>query len=92
MTRTHLIQILNNARRDLAVYVDVRLRIKERIDEVEGTPHYTELHDWAGTQAIMNVLTMIIVRLEGQIEDLRSNLEEMTETGLSLVKEETGHE
>jgi hypothetical protein len=83
-SRKELLEKIQEVEKDRRAFADASSRIHERINEIEGTPHAEFLHEWAGTQAALNVLIMVITRCEGVIEDMKANLDKLPEDRPSL--------
>lgn len=60
---------MSEVHKDLVAFKRAYDAINQRIFDLEGSPRYEKFLHWAGTQAVMNVLRMCIVRCEGLLED-----------------------
>jgi hypothetical protein len=89
MTRKELLARILEVEKDRKAFAESRTCIQERILELDGTPHGEFLHEWAGTQALMNVFIMVITRCEGLLEDMNRALDSLPEDRpeLRLIKE-----
>lgn len=76
-SRQELAKEIEVNKEDLKAFSEAYARIRQRLVELEGGPHYEFLLEWAGTQAVMNSLVMAITRIEGLIEDMQANLEKL---------------
>lgn len=75
--REYLEEQIREVGRDLYAFSEARDTLQRRLLELDGTPRYDFLHEWAGFQAVMNTLIMAITRCEGLVEDLKMNLEKL---------------
>ena len=61
---------------DLKAFRNAMNAVAERKEELESAPERLRAFmDWPGTQALLNVLIMVITRCEGLLEDYRQLLD-----------------
>lgn len=75
MDRDDVIEEMREVEKDRLAFVSARDSIQRRVNDMDGARQQTFIH-WAGTQAIMNVLIMCVVRCEGLIKDYQALLEQ----------------
>lgn len=77
MNDAQILAEIGEVQADLGAFLRARDAIQRRIIELEETPgRHENFIKWAGTQAVMSVLIMCIVRCEGLIEDYTQALTE----------------
>lgn len=78
VTREEIEREIDEKSRDLAVFVEARLLIRNRVLEVsDSKSELTPLPVWSGTDAVLGSLDLAIAAMEGTLRELRQIQEQM---------------